>query len=126
SSKIGLPDKDQCTSCSLAGRTTTSEKGKRADRWKPRVFRSSSASEAWSTDRRSVKRRPSRASGSHWKSSASWRETYDRVPSESVSQNQPRPLFSNSSTKFSAFLACHSRASRLRPANKDLSVMATL
>ena len=45
SSKIGLPESDQCTSCSLAGRTTTSEKGKRADRWKPSVLRSSIDSE---------------------------------------------------------------------------------
>ena len=36
------------------------------------------------------------------------------MPSESVSQNQPRPLFSNSSTKLSAFLACHSSARRRR------------
>ena len=54
SSKIGLPESNQWTSCSLAGRTTTSEKGKRADRWKPSVLRSSSDSDAW-FDRQQVR-----------------------------------------------------------------------
>ena len=46
---------------------------------------------------------------------------------ESVSQNQPRPLFSNSSTKFSAFCACHStREPAAARANSDSRVLATL
>ena len=54
SSKIGLPDSDQWTSCSLAGRTTTSEKGKRADRWKPSVLRSSIDVRGVGVDRQQV------------------------------------------------------------------------
>ena len=75
SSKIGFPESDQWTSCSLAGRTTTSEKGKRAERWNPRVLLSSVDSGPWSTDTKSVNWRPSSSPGSHWKSSASWRDT---------------------------------------------------
>ena len=59
SSKIGLPDSDQCTSCSLAGRTTTSENGNRADRWKPSVLRSSwIAADRAGVDRQQVGERP--------------------------------------------------------------------
>ena len=105
SSKIGLPDSDQWTSCSLAGRTTTSEKGKRADRWKPRVLRSSIDVRAV-IDRQKVgelaaEQRLRLALEIVGELLARHRT---RCRSESVSQNQPRPLFSNSSTKLQRLL----------------------